>query len=71
MVNFISKSGTNEFHGSLFHLYRSHLFNARNPFQISIDSSGNRIAKNREVYNQFGGSLGGPVIRNRVFFFGL
>lgn len=69
-VNIISKSGTNEYHGSLFHLYRSHLFNARNPFQVSIDSSGNKIPRNREVYNQFGGTFGGPIIKNRVFMFG-
>jgi len=71
LVNLISKSGTNEYHGSLFHLYRSHLFNARNPFQISIDESGRKIPKNRQVYNQFGGSLGGPIIKNRAFFFGV
>ena len=69
-VNIITKSGTNEIHGSAFHNYRSHGFNARNPFQSSVDSSGNKIPKNREVFNQFGGTLGGPVIRDRAFLFG-
>ena len=69
-VNLISKQGTNEFHGSVFENYRSHVFNARNPFQTNIDSGGSLIPKNREVFNQFGGSLGGPVKANRLFFFG-
>jgi outer membrane receptor protein involved in Fe transport len=70
-VNLISKSGTNELHGSAFEVYRSHLFNARNPFQVNRDAAtGNMLPKNREVYNQFGGSLGGPIIKNRAFGFG-
>ncbi len=69
-VNLISKSGTNEFHGSLFHIYRTHNFNARDPFQTSRNPDGSLIPKNREVYNQFGGSLGGPAIRDKLFFFG-
>ena len=68
-VNLISKSGSNEFHGSLFHNYRSHIFNARDPFQTSRDSNGRKLDKNREVFNQYGGSLGGPVVPNKLFFF--
>jgi hypothetical protein len=68
-VNLISKSGTNEWHGSLFENYRSHLFNARNPFAVNRRSDGSQLPKNREVFNQFGGSLGGPVLRDRAFFF--
>ena len=68
-VNLISKQGTNEFHGSVFENYRSHVFNARNPFQTNYNSDGSQIAKNREVFNQFGGSLGGPIKPNRLFFF--
>src|SRR4030095_15051778 len=68
-VNIISKSGTNQWHGSLFENYRSHIFNARNPFQVNKDADGRLRPKNREVFNQFGGSLGGPVLRDRAFFF--
>lgn len=68
-VNLISKAGTNEWHGSLFENYRSHIFNARNPFQVNRRSDGSITPKNREVFNQFGGSLGGPVLRDRAFFF--
>ena len=69
-LNLISKSGTNELHGSAFEYYRTHLFSARNPFQVSRDAAGRTIPKNREVYNQFGGSFGGPIIKNRAFAFG-
>jgi|GEM_PF-316320 len=68
-VNLISKSGSNQWHGSLFENYRSHLFNARNPFAVNRGSDGSLLPKNREVFNQFGGSLGGPVLRDRAFFF--
>lgn len=68
-VNLISKSGTNNWHGSLFENYRSHAFNARNPFQVNRRSDGSLLPKNREVFNQYGGSLGGPVLRDKVFFF--
>jgi outer membrane receptor protein involved in Fe transport len=69
-VNLISRSGTNSLHGSAFEYYRSHLFNGRNPFRQSLDAAGNTIPQDRQVYNQFGGSLGGPIIRNRAFVFG-
>jgi Carboxypeptidase regulatory-like domain/TonB dependent receptor len=68
-VNLISKSGSNQWHGSLFENYRSHIFNARNPFAVNRRSDGSLIPKNREVFNQFGGSMGGPVLRDRAFFF--
>lgn len=60
-VNLISKSGTNEFHGTLFENFQAEDLNARNPFLSS---------KVPEVFNQFGGSLGGPVLKDRAFFFG-
>ena len=70
-INLISKQGTNQWHGSGFENYRSHLFNAREPFQRNVDSDGNQLGKNREVFNQFGGSIGGPVVKNRLFVFGV
>jgi hypothetical protein len=60
-VTVTSKSGSNEFHGSAFHQYSTGGFNARNFFQNQVPF---------RVYNQFGGSLGGPIIKNRTFFFG-
>lgn len=68
-VNIISKSGTNVWHGSLFHNYQSHLFDARHPFLPSRESDGREIPKPRVVFNQFGGSVGGPLIREKAFIF--
>jgi outer membrane receptor protein involved in Fe transport len=59
-VNIITKSGTNEFHGSAFENFQSQRLNARNQFLTY---------KPPVTFNQFGGSLGGPVVKNRVFFF--
>jgi len=59
-VNIITKSGSNSIHGSLFENFQSSDTNARNQFLTS---------KALVVFNQFGGSLGGPVIKNKVFFF--
>src|SRR4029077_13489247 len=60
-VSSVTKSGTNEFHGDLFEFVRNDLFNARNFFATT-----NSTLKR----NQFGGTVGGPVVRNKVFFFG-
>ena len=63
-VDVITKSGTNEFHGSLFELLRNNDLDARNFF--------NKVGTPQPEYrqNQFGGSVGGPIIRNKLFFFG-
>jgi hypothetical protein len=60
-VNLVSKSGTNDFHGSVFHFFRNSALDARRPFD------GENPAPFR--LNQFGGSVGGPVIKDRTFFF--
>ena len=62
-VNMISRSGTNQFHGSAFENYQSHVFSARDPFLPGT------AVKPKTVFNQFGGSLGGPIVRNRAMFF--
>src|SRR6185369_5093703 len=60
-VNIVTKSGTNKFHGDLFEFVRNYKFNARNFFASQRDSL---------KRNQFGGALGGPIRRNKLFFFG-
>jgi hypothetical protein len=60
-LNVITRSGTNEFHGSLFHFIRNDKMDARTFFAARKDPL---------RQNQFGGRLGGPIIRNRLFFFG-
>lgn len=61
VVNIITKSGTNDYHGSWFHFLRNGAVNARNFFAPAPDGL---------KRNQFGGTFGGPVVRNKLFFFG-
>ncbi|HZQ55343.1 MAG TPA: hypothetical protein VFB14_24310 [Bryobacteraceae bacterium] len=61
VVNIVTKSGTNEFHGDLFEFLRNGDLNARNFFGATHD-----FLKR----NQFGGTLGGRIIRDKLFFFG-
>src|SRR6266540_2553200 len=67
-VNAVTKSGTNNFHGNAFEFLRDHRFNARNPF-AAIGPDGRRLDDGLKR-NQFGGTLGGPIARDRMFFFG-
>jgi hypothetical protein len=64
-VNYITKSGTNQFHGNLYELWNGSRFNAADFFTNS--TPGNR--KPRSTVNHFGGSLGGPILHNKLFFF--
>lgn len=59
-VQAVTRAGTNQFHGDAFEFVRNYLFNARNFFALQRDSL---------KRNQFGGVVGGPVKRNKVFFF--
>ena len=63
VVNIVTKSGTNDFHGSLFEFFRNNKLDARNFFNPKPDPE--TAFRN----NQFGGALGGPIIRNRTFFY--
>ncbi len=64
-VNYVTKSGTNQFHGNLYELWNGSRFNAADFFTDS--TPGNQ--KPRSTVNHFGGSLGGPILRNKLFFF--
>jgi hypothetical protein len=64
VVNIQSKSGTNQWHGSLFEFLRNDAFDAADFF-----SNATAQPKNPLRYNQFGGALGGPIRRDRTFFF--
>jgi hypothetical protein len=75
VVNAVTKSGTNEFHGSLHHFLRNDSLDARNAFATQPDP---RTGRTKQVlrYNHFGGTVGGPVLipnlyngKNRTFFF--
>jgi hypothetical protein len=64
-----TKAGTNIFHGNAFEFARHHRFNATSPFARINPATGKR-ATDGLVRNQFGGVLGGPIVRDRIFFFG-
>src|SRR5438093_6780493 len=59
-VSMVTKSGTNAFHGDLFEFVRNGMFNARNAFAAKRDT----IKR-----NQFGGTIGGPIMKDKLFFF--
>lgn len=60
-VNVVTMSGTNAFHGNAFEFIRNNIIDANNFFSSTPDQL---------HQNQFGGTLGGPILRNRLFFFG-
>jgi hypothetical protein len=63
IVSVETKSGSNEFHGSAFNYHTNSRLRARNVFNT------NRETLPKNIINQFGGTLGGPILRNRLFFF--
>jgi hypothetical protein len=73
VVNTVTKSGTNEFHGSAFYYIRDNKFGARNAFSFQTISTptGNQTIglKPKDRRHQFGASLGGPIVKDRLFFF--
>ncbi|MET0164468.1 MAG: TonB-dependent receptor, partial [Vicinamibacterales bacterium] len=70
VVSVQTKSGTNAFRGSGFEFFQSDKFQSRNPFtQFAPDPLTGRFLPETKK-NQFGGSLGGPILQNRWFFFG-
>src|SRR5581483_7537571 len=66
VVNLTTKSGTNDFHGSVFEFFRNETLNARNLFAPRTAASPAKPVFRR---NQFGDVIGGPIIKNRTFFF--
>ncbi|HWY77682.1 MAG TPA: carboxypeptidase regulatory-like domain-containing protein, partial [Verrucomicrobiae bacterium] len=69
VVNIITRSGTNVFHGSLYEYNRNSAFDARNYFNTKLQQGGAPNPQSRFNNNNFGGSLGGPVLKDHAFFF--
>jgi hypothetical protein len=71
VVSAQTKSGTNQMHGSVFEFLRNGRMNARNPFTQSrpIPNSNGRLIPLTQ-WNQFGGSVGGAIQKNKLFYFG-
>ncbi len=64
-VNYVTKSGSNQFHGNLYELWNGSKFNAANYFTNA--TPGNH--KPRSTLNHLGGSVGGPIVHDKLFFF--
>jgi hypothetical protein len=63
-VNYVGKTGSNSFHGNLFHNYNDKLFNANSFFNNQAS-----LQEPRSDSHNFGGSVGGPIKKNKLFFF--
>src|SRR5438445_6807697 len=66
VFNLISKSGTNQFHGTAYDYFQNDALNSRDYFNNAF--WGNPI-KAKQRYNYFGGAIGGPVLKNKLFFY--
>jgi Carboxypeptidase regulatory-like domain len=64
-INYVTKSGTNDFHGNLYEIWNGSTLDAADYFTNA--TPGNH--KPRSTVNHFGGSLGGPILHNKLFFF--
>jgi len=64
-VNYVTKSGTNRFHGNLYEIWNGSILNAADYFTNATPGN----YKPRSTVNHFGGSLGGPILQNKLFFF--
>ena len=64
-INVVTRSGSNDFHGSLYEYHRNEGLDANNYF-----SNARSVARSALSYNDFGWTLGGPIMKNKLFFFG-
>jgi hypothetical protein len=69
-VNYFTKSGSNLFHGDLYEIWNGSLLNATDYFLHANDTPGNIARKPRSTVNEFGVSVGGPIVKDKLFFFG-
>ena len=70
-VNVVTKSGTNQFHGSIWEFNRNNFFNANDFFYKRSEANEGLPNKPPEVkQNQYGGTFGGPIKKDKIFFFG-
>ncbi len=68
-VNYFTKSGTNQFHGDAYELWNGSVINGEDYFLHANDTPGNVAIKPYSNVNEFGVSMGGPIRKNRLFFF--
>ena len=68
-VNYFTKSGSNRFHGDLYEVWNGSLLNGTDYFLHANDTPGNIAKKPRSTVNEFGVSVGGPILKDKLFFF--
>ncbi len=68
-INYFTKSGSNHFHGDFYELWNGSILNAEDFFLHANDTPDNAARKPRSTVNEFGVSVGGPLRRNKLFFF--
>jgi hypothetical protein len=66
VFNLISKSGTNQYHGSLYEYFQNDALNARSYFNSVARGS---LTQAKQRFNYFGGSIGGPILKDKLFFY--
>src|SRR5579859_3906396 len=69
IVTIASRSGSNKFHGELYDYLRNNAFDARNAFNPRLSSTGTPLLQSAFKRNQFGGDIGGPIVKDKTFFF--
>jgi hypothetical protein len=73
VVNAVTKSGTNEFHGQVFYYQRNNKLGARNPLAtntVLVNGVFTPVGiKPKDVRHQYGGTIGGPIVKDKAFFF--
>jgi hypothetical protein len=69
IVTIASRTGTNAFHGELYDYLRNNVFDARNAFNPRLSNTGAPIPQSPFKRNQFGGDIGGPIFKDKTFFF--
>ena len=69
IVNIVTRSGSNAFHASLYEYFRNSYFDARNYFNTKFNQNGTPNPQSHFNNNNFGGSVGGPIVKDRTFFF--
>jgi len=69
VVNIVTRSGSNQFHGSAYWFNRNSFFDARNYFNTKFQEDGSPNPQTPFNNNNFGGSLGGPILHDKLFFF--
>ena len=69
MINIVTRSGTNAVHGSLFAFFRQQSMDATDPFAVNLEGGVLRRVKPKADRQQFGGTVGGALVKDRTFYF--